>query len=352
MRLRALRSELKRRRVEAFLVSEIKNIRYLTGFTGSSAYLVVSPRRALFLTDSRYAAQAGAEVAGAEVSVYRSLLHGIRRAVRRLRPGLLGFEGDNLGYDTCLKMRRALPGVRLRSVPGMVGRLRERKDAFELGRIRDSIEILDAGFRAAERLLVAGASERDVSLSVEYEMKRRGADALAFETIMASGARGAMPHAAASVRKMRRGEMVVVDMGVSLKGYNSDQTRTYCIGRPGALERKVHDIVRSAQARAIETIRPGVAASAVDSAARESIEKAGYAEFFGHGTGHGVGLDVHEGPVIGPKSREILREGMVVTIEPGIYLPGRFGVRIEDMVLVTGRGAEVMTRSPRELVSL
>ncbi len=251
-----------------------------------------------------------------------------------------------------MKIKKALPGIRLKPAAGITAELRAQKDASEVGRIEDAITVLDLGFKKVMNGLVPGASEKELALAVEFYFKKNGADGLAFDTIIASGLRGAMPHGKASDKKIKKGELVIVDMGAFRNGYNSDETRTYCVGKATKLQKNIYGIVMEAQERAIKKIRPGVAATEVDSAARNFIEKAGYGKYFGHGTGHGVGLEIHENPYIGPLGKDVLKEGMVVTIEPGIYIPGWGGVRIEDMALVVKGGCEILTKSPKEFMCL
>ncbi|MDP2689128.1 MAG: M24 family metallopeptidase [Deltaproteobacteria bacterium] len=218
--------------------------------------------------------------------------------------------------------------------------------------MKDSARVLDRGFAEAARVIRGGVTEKEAASLIELSFRKAGADGLAFDTIVASGPRAALPHGKASSKRVKRGELVVADMGVALNGYNSDETRTFSVGRPSPEQRKVYQTVLDAQMRAIEKVAPGVKAAEVDSEARSLIEKAGYGKFFGHGLGHGVGLDVHEPPSLSPLSKETLEEGMVVTIEPGIYIPGWGGVRIEDMVLVMKDGFEVLTTTSKDLVSL
>lgn len=332
------------------MVTDINNIRYLSAFTGSSAYAVISGDGAFFLTDSRYSVQARQEVDARlfSVRIYKKKgLDEVSTVINRIRPRVVGFEGSNTTYDDYVKIKNALKRAALRPASGIVRRARARKDGFETGLIRKAAGILDSGYGAAETLLRPGVVEKEAAEEIESVFRKNGGDKTAFDTIIASGARGAMAHGKASSKRIKRGELVVVDMGVLLDGYNSDETRTYCIGRPTALQKKIYRVVLDAQTRAIGKIAPGVKASLVDGAARGYIKKAGYGRFFGHATGHGVGLDVHEAPVIGPKSNDVLEEGMVVTVEPGIYIPGWGGVRIEDMVLVTKGGAEVLTNAPK-----
>lgn len=351
-RVEGLRALLKDARMEALLVSDLKNIRYLSGFTGSNGYIIITRKKSFFLTDPRYTTQAKDEVKGFKVRIFKKASDAIAGIIKEEKIKTLGFEGATVSYDTHARLKKTIPGVRLKSAGDMPGRLRLRKDQKEISLIRDSVSILDLGYAEAEKLLAPGASERDVAVAVEYFFRKAGGDGAAFDTIVASGYRGALPHGKASSKKIKKGEFVVVDMGVLRNGYNSDETRTYCMGKATREQRNIYTIVKEAQERAIEVIRPGVAAMAVDRAARGHIEKSGYGRYFGHGTGHGVGLDIHEGPNVGPLGDEKLAEGMVITIEPGIYIPGWGGVRIEDMALVTAEGCEVLTNTSKELLCL
>jgi len=351
-RLKALRHALKGSGVDALLISNIKNVKYLTGFTGSSGYLLLAGKGSWFLTDNRYATQAKDEVTSSKVKIYKKALETISAIATVLKVRTLGFEGSDLSYDNFQKLKKALPGIRLKSLAGAVARLRARKEPIEISLLKASVKVLDSGYQAATQTLAAGVREKDAAAFIERSFRDSGGDSTAFDTIIASGFRGALPHGKASEKKIKKGELVVVDMGVSLQGYNSDETRTYCIGRATAEQRKVYSTVLAAQERAIELIRPGVQASAVDAAARGHIARAGYGKYFGHGLGHGVGLDVHEAPSLAPNSSDVLEEGMVVTVEPGIYIPGWGGVRIEDMVRVTKAGAEVLTKTPKDFVCL
>lgn len=351
-RLKRLRAGMAGK-MDCLLVTDLKNIRYLSGFTGSSAYIIVSADKAFFLTDPRYTLQAREEVRGFKVRIFKKALDTIAESIGEIKAKTTGFESGNLSFDTYQRLKRALKGkTRLKPVPGLVNSLRKQKDTFEIERLREAARLLDRGFQKAMKVIRPGVAERDAAFSIETFWKKSGAESLAFDTIIASGARGALPHGKASEKLVKKGELVVVDMGCLLNGYNSDETRTFVTGRPGARQKEIYRIVREAQAAAIESIKPGVKASSVDMAARSVIEKAGYGKYFGHGTGHGVGLDIHEGPGLGPTSDDVLQEGMVITVEPGIYLPELGGVRIEDMALVTRTGAELLTSTTRDLVIL
>lgn len=330
----------------------MRNVRYLSGFTGSSGYLLVTAKSGWFLTDNRYTTQAKEEVSCSRVKIYKKALETIAALAAAFKVRTLGFEGSDLSYDNFQKLKKALPKTRLKPLSGAVARLRTRKEPVEISLIKDSVKVLDSGYLTAREVLSAGVRERDAALLIERSFRESGGDSTAFDTIIASGFRGALPHGKASDKRVRKGDLVVVDMGVVKNGYNSDETRTYCVGRASSEQRKVYETVLRAQELAIEKIRPGARASEVDAAARGYIEKAGYGKYFGHGLGHGVGLEVHEAPSLSPNSTDVLEEGMVVTVEPGIYIPGWGGVRIEDMVRVAKGGAEVLTKTPRDFVCL
>lgn len=347
-----LRKRIGEAGVDALFVTDMANIRYLSGFTGSSAFIVMGRRGGWFLTDSRYTEQAQKEVKGFYKRTYKKAFEEAAGIIKKLGAKTIGFEADSINYSNYQKLSKNFRGIRLKPLHGIVEEHRARKDSTEIRRIRESVAILDKGFALAQKLLKPGAVEKQAAFELEFAFKKWGADGLAFDAIIASGARGALAHGKASEKKIRKGEFVVVDMGVLLNGYNSDETRTFCIGKPAREQKKVYDTVLGAQLSAIGAIRPGVKASAVDSAARDYIKKAGYGKYFGHGTGHGVGLRIHEAPGIGPMSKDVLEEGMVVTVEPGIYIPGFGGVRIEDMALVNKNGCEILTRTAKELVCL
>ncbi|MBI2399822.1 MAG: aminopeptidase P family protein [Deltaproteobacteria bacterium] len=352
-RLKRLRSSMAGKKLGAFVVTDLKNIRYLTGFTGSSAYAIVSSDKAFFLTDPRYTAQSREEVKGFRVKIFKKALDTVAEILGGIKAAAVGFESGSVSFDNYSKLAKALKGkAKLKASAGLVSALRSVKDQFEIEKITEAAKLLDKGFIHALKVVKPGAIEREAAFSIETFWKKRGAEGLAFDTIIASGERGALPHGKASEKRIKKGELVVIDMGALLNGYNSDETRTFVTGRPTAKQKEVYQVVRDAQAAAIESIRPGVKASAVDLAARSVIGKAGYGKYFGHGTGHGVGLDIHESPGLGPTSIDVLEEGMVITVEPGIYIPGWGGVRIEDMALVTKNGAKLLTSTNRDLVIL
>lgn len=343
-------------RIKIFVETGLDNIRYLTGFTGSSAYLIISEKKSTLLTDSRYASQAREEVKkhGFSVKIYKKELFSvIAGEIKKLSlTGSVGLDGGALSYRAFGQLKAALKPTRLRPLSNLTGPLRMAKESSEIELVKKAASILEGGFNRAERLLRPGAVERAVARRIEDYFITRGAEGPSFESIVASGPRGALPHGKASGKEIKKGELVVMDMGVRYRGYCSDGTRTFAVGRSTRLQKKIYRIVKEAQMLAVEKITGGVKASHVDSAARRHIKKSGYGQYFGHGTGHGIGLAVHEGPGVGPKSMDVLTDGMIVTVEPGIYLPDWGGVRIEDMVLVKKDGAELITNSPEKLLCI
>ncbi len=348
-RIATLTEEMERRGIDCLLVSDIANIRYLSGFRGSAAQLLISRKGAWLFTDSRYTLQARTETEGVRIKGYSKEAEDIAGFVKKNGFRTLGLDGRALSHQRWMNMKKRLEGVRVRDVAGMVDRLRARKDGGELQSIREAIRIASRGFRRMEKAGVVGRAERDVAWTIEGTVRKAGAERLSFDIIVVSGERSALPHGTPSSKSIERGEFLIVDMGVVYQGYSSDETRTYFTGSPKGIHKRVYTTVLDAQRRAIDAIKAGVRARRIDSVARSTIRKAGYGRYFAHGTGHGVGLRVHEAPYVGPRSPDILEEGMVVTVEPGIYIPGLGGVRIEDMVLVEKDGCTLLTEGNKEL---
>jgi len=352
-RLAAFQKKLKAWKVDAFLASEPVNRNYLSHFTGSDGLLLVQRQDAQLVTDSRYWTQAGRELKGVRlVRQRRGLWLEAAGLVKRAKLKRLGVEARHLTLALAKALARELPGVELVPLEGSVEALRSIKDQAEKAQMRLACRITDQAFAHALTVLKPGVSERRVAAELEHCMRLAGAEGPSFDTIVASGPRGALPHGRASDRRIQSGDMVVMDFGCKVGPYCSDFTRTVCVGRATALQRKVHAIVEKAQAAACAAIRPGKPCSQVDAVARSIIGRAGYGRYFGHGLGHGVGLEVHEEPRLTPGNPAPLEAGQAVTVEPGIYLPGRFGVRIEDLVLVTGRGCENLYKSQRGLIEI
>jgi Xaa-Pro aminopeptidase len=342
-RLAALLAE---RELDRILVTDLVNVRYLTGFGGTNGACICGEGIRLFLTDFRYSERAVAEVEGWDVlTIDSDWLAGIAEHLR----GRTGFEDDHVSVRTLERLSEKLAeGVEPVAAGGMVERLRQVKDAGELTSIAAAAELADDVWRWSLERGLAGRTERDVARAAEARIRELGADP-SFPAIVAAGPNGALPHAEPGEREIGRGELVVFDMGAELDGYCSDGTRTFATGEPGEEARNVYEVVREAQAAALGAVAAGAGGEEVDAFARKVIEAGGHGERFGHGLGHGVGLEVHEAPRVSQRSQDVLEAGEVVTIEPGVYLPGRLGVRIEDLVIVTEEGYRNLSGLSKEL---
>jgi Xaa-Pro aminopeptidase len=353
-RQKAVGEHLQESHLEALLVTHPPNIRYLCGFTGSSGALLIHGGRAVLFTDGRYATQARAEVARARVVVARgSLLLAAARFAENGRLRLLGIESHHMTVNARATLHRALATkTRLRDLGPVVERVRMIKDAGEIARLREAVHLGARLLDIALPIIRPGVKESEVAAELEYAARRAGAEGMSFETIVAAGPRSALPHGVASAAAIPARGFVVLDFGVILHGYCSDMTRTVHVGKASAAEGSVYQAVRQAQQAALDAVRAGVACSEVDRSARRVLRRAGLARYFTHSTGHGVGLEIHEPPRLASGQADQLEAGMVVTIEPGVYLPARGGVRIEDMVVVTQSGCDVLTPAPKELIEL
>jgi Xaa-Pro aminopeptidase len=337
---------------DALLVARPENRRYVTGFMGSAGFVVVTPSDALLAVDFRYYEQAAAQAPACRViRGGADPAQALAEAVKALGPARIGFESEFMPYAQVERLRERFAPADLVPLPD-VDRIRWVKDDAEIAAIARAADIADTAFERLLEMLRPGVTERDAALELEFAIRRAGGERLAFDTVLASGPRGALPHGRATGRVMQRGEFVTVDFGAVFDGYVSDCTRTVVLGAADARQREVYAAVLAAQGRALEAVRPGVACRDVDAAGRAVIAAAGFGEAFGHAMGHGIGLDVHEGPPVSPRTDAILEAGMIVTIEPGIYLPGWGGVRIEDAVVVADGGARVLTRLPKDLLVL
>ena len=348
-------TELRRAGLDGLLITHLPNITCLCGFTGTAGVLVMGAKTpAVFYTDGRYTRQAADEVRGAKVVITRkaALSEAGERLARNQRR-VVGFEGEHLAFSAVKRLGSALRGkVRLKPVAGLVERLRVEKDSEELGRIRASARLAANLLPSAVGAIKPGTPESSVAGDMELEARRGGAEGMSFDTIVAAGLRSALPHGRASSQPIPASGFIILDWGVILSGYCSDLTRTLHIGPVSAEHRRMYQAVSDAQQAAIEAVKPGVAAGKVDQAGRKVLEKAGYGRYFTHSTGHGVGIEIHEAPRLAKGVKDRLCPGMVITIEPGIYIPDEGGVRIEDMVLVTESGHEVLTSASRDLVTL
>jgi Xaa-Pro aminopeptidase len=335
------------RELSQLFVSDLVNVRYLTGFTGTNGACLVSPEERIFFTDFRYTERAAQEV-GAEWERPEAERELVPQIVGRMK-GRVGFEDAKLSVRQLARLEAAA-GDEVEFVPAgdLVEQLRAVKDPEELKRIAAAAELADDVYRWAIEDGLAGRTEAEVARGCEARMREQGAEP-SFPPIVAAGANGALPHAEPGDREIGKGELVVFDMGALLDGYCSDCTRTFATGELDGEEREVYELVQRAQAAALEAVRPGAVGKEVDAVAREMISEAGYGDRFGHGLGHGVGLEVHEGPRLATTSDDELSEGNVVTVEPGVYLPGHLGVRIEDLVVVSGDGYRNLSGLSKDL---
>jgi Xaa-Pro aminopeptidase len=337
--------------LDSLLVTRREDVRYLSGFSGSSGSVLVASGRSCLVTDFRYKVQARKETAGISILIQKKdHFTAVREAGERMGVDTLWFDESALTLEGLKSLKKT--GLKIRGHADLIKTLRQLKDDVELANIRTAIRRAEEAFLELRADIKPGTAEQALASKLEYLMRDRGARKSAFDTIVASGVHGAMPHASVTNRRIKKGDLVTFDFGAEANGYYSDITRTFCVGRPSARQKAVHELVLHAQSAAMRRISIGVPCKSVDNAAREVIKKAGHGTHFGHGTGHGIGLMVHEGPTVSPLSRDTIQESMVFTVEPGVYIPGWGGVRIEDMVLVTETGAKVLTTLPRELESL
>lgn len=345
-RLKQLYAQMGKAGVDALLVSSWPNVTYVSGFRGDESWALVSPKGNVFITDSRYTEQARKEAVGFALIERdrRSLTDILKDLVRKHRIRKLGFESHIVTHSFSEALSRTIGASRIHPTHGLIEKLREVKDRSEIRALSRAADIAVEGFHYIRKYAKPGMTEREIQAKLEYYTKCIGSEKPAFDMIIASGARASMPHCQSNQTRVRANSSVLVDMGTVYGGYHSDLTRSIFLGKMSALFKKIHAIVWEAQRAGIAKARPGVLCSEVDAACRDTIRKRGYDKYFGHSTGHGVGLEIHEGPTVSARSQTVLRPGMVITVEPGIYLPGRFGIRIEDIVLITATGNEVLTR--------
>lgn len=347
-----MRAFLRAARTSAFLTCALPNVRYMSGFTGSNGALLITDDRALLFTDPRYQEQAPLET-DCEVKISKGpVLGDVGKWLNRLAVKSLGFESNRISYEEYVTLKAQASGVKLKPLTGVVESFRLVKSEDELATIRASVQLNSAALEHALEHFKAGMSEVDLAAEIEYRMRRLGADGTSFHTIVASGARTALPHASPTDHPISTNELLLIDMGANVSGYASDMTRTFAVGKLDATSRRMYSAVLESQLAAIDAIKPGVTCAAVDRAARKVLQGFGMDKLFIHSTGHGLGLEIHERPRIGRKDTTKLETGMAITVEPGVYQAGVGGVRIEDTVAVTASGCEVMTPSRKELVVL
>lgn len=354
-RAERLRERLAEAGLEGLLVTHGPNVRYLSGFTGSSGLLLLREEAGWLLTDSRYEEQAAEECGpGIEVHVTRNGLWSSLGELGRDWAGepRVGFEAEHLTVRERARLEEELPGVAWEGTQGLVEALRAVKEPAEIERIARAGELACAALSDTLPVIREGMTELEIAAELEYRLRRAGSEGPAFDSIVAVGPRSALPHARPSDRALRSGDLLLVDFGGVVEGYRSDITRTFVAGPAAGWQTEIHDVVREAHDLAVAAVASGVPGRAVDAAARDRIRAAGYDERFGHSTGHGLGLEVHEAPAISHRADRVLQAGNVVTIEPGVYLPGRGGVRLEDDVAVESAQARVLTSLPLALREL
>jgi Xaa-Pro aminopeptidase len=350
---KAARETMDLHHLDGILFTSLENIRYLCGFTGSDGAYLLTQKESLFLTDSRYWTQTDEEVRKSQIIHYKKKIDGITSLLLNLGLKRIGFESISLSFSLYRSLLEKLANEsELVPLENEIKNLRAVKDSQELASIRKAIDLSSKAFQHILGMLKEGVVEREIALEMEWFMKRNGAEAIGFDIIVASGKRSALPHGRASLKRIEKGDLILIDYGSRAQGYHSDETCTVVCGNPSSEQKKVYQVVKEAHDKAIEKVRPGISIHEVDVAARDYIRNCGYGDYFGHGTGHGIGLAVHEDPVVNSENKELVREGMVFTIEPGIYIPNWGGVRIEDMISVTSQGVEILTYLSKELKAI
>jgi len=351
-RISRLRAGLKALALDAIIVTHLPHIRYLCGFSGSSGVLLVTSKKAFFFTDFRYQEQIAEELARDVKGIITRAPYAEMYSQGMIAPGMaVGYQQEYVTVAAYDGMKKVLKKVKMEKTGSLVRDLVMVKTPEEIANIKKAADIAAKVYREILKMVRPGMRENEVATEISYLGRKFGSEGDAFDIIVASGPRGAMPHGRASTRKIRKGELVTLDFGCIHNGFNSDMTRTFAVGNPSDEARKIYDIVLRSEQMGVRAARAGMSAKQLDDVCRDEIAAAGYGEEFGHSTGHGLGIEVHEMPSVSARGADqILKPGMVVTIEPGIYLPGRCGVRIEDDVAITGTGCTVLTSSPRELI--
>ncbi|OSX54026.1 M24 family metallopeptidase [Anoxybacillus ayderensis] len=351
-KVQKLRAQFAEHGIDGFLITNEYNRRYMTNFTGTAGVVLISETDAVFITDFRYVEQATRQIEGYEIVQHtQTLIEEVAKQVERLGIQKLGFEQDDLSYATFSSYEKAIKAT-LIPVSGAVEKLRLIKCEAEIKILKEAAEIADAAFRHILDFIRPGVREIDVANELEFFMRKQGATSSSFDIIVASGVRSALPHGVATEKVIEKGELVTLDFGAYYKGYCSDITRTVAVGEVSDELKRIYDVVLQAQLRGVEHIRAGMTGREADTLTRDYISACGFGEYFGHSTGHGLGMEVHEMPALSMRSDTVLQPGMVVTVEPGIYIAGLGGVRIEDDIVITENGNERLTLSPKELITL
>ena len=351
-KLSKLRSALEEHQIDALLITSGHNRRYITDFTGTAGVAIVSKDQAVFITDFRYTEQAAKQIQNFEIVQHtKTMLEEISVQLEKMNVKTVGFEKDDMSYAMYESYKKAV-NTELVPVSGLIEKIRLIKTPQEITIIKAAADIAEAAFEHILTFIAPGKTELEVSNELEFFMRKQGATSSSFDIIVASGLRSALPHGVATDKVIEKGDFVTLDFGALYNGYVSDVTRTVAVGEPSEKLKEIYQVVLDAQLLSLEKIKPGMTGIEADAIARDYIKSKGYGEAFGHSLGHGIGLEVHEGPGLSFRSETVLEEGMVITIEPGIYLPGIGGVRIEDDAVVTATGLEKLTHSTKELLIL
>lgn len=352
LRVEKLRKKIQEENLDSFLITSPYNLRYLTNFTGTTGLAVITLEKAFFITDFRYTEQAAAQAQGFEIiKNVGPIFEEVADLVQKEGLRELGFEETTVSFLEYSVLEEIID-AQLIPISGMIEELREIKDEEEIAIIEKACSIADLAYDHILKMIQPGMTEIEVANQLDFYMRSLGASGVSFETIVASGLRSAMPHGVASKKIIEQGDLITIDFGCYYEGYVSDMTRTFAIGDPGEQLKEIYQIVLEAQLAVLEVAKPGVTGKQLDAVARDYITKHGYGEAFGHSTGHGIGLEIHEGPNVSVRAEKQFVPGNIITDEPGIYLPGIGGVRIEDDLLITSDGNRVLTHSPKELIIL
>lgn len=351
-RVKAIQTELKKQELDALLVTSPFNLRYVSNFTGSTGLGVITHDKAYFVTDFRYTEQAAEQAEGYEIIQNTGpIFDEVKALVEKESISNLGFETNFMTFSN-YELLNSLVECKLTPVSGLIEALREIKEESEIETIQEAIRITEYAFEEILHIIKPGVTEIEVANKLDFLMREKGASGVSFDTIVASGKRSAMPHGVASDKSIEQGDMITIDFGCYYNGYVSDMTRTFALGDPGEELKKIHQIVLDANLKVTDQIKAGITGKDLDAVARDYITEKGYGKAFGHSTGHGIGLEVHEGPGINFKNENALVSGNVITNEPGIYIPGLGGVRIEDDLVVTDTGSRNLMTVSKELIQL
>lgn len=353
-RIKRIKEILQSEKLDLLLVTFLPNVRYLSGYSGTNGLVLISPNGSIFLTDFRYKEQSREQVKYLKTVIAERDLIQTLPTLSLFKPKRLklGFESNHLSCGTYRNLKALLPDCLLVPTENLIESVSVKKDQIEIDKIRKAVHITDQVFSEILGFIKPKVKELDIAAEIEYRFKRYGSTTPLYETIVASGKRSALPHGRASSKKIEKGDLVTLDMGAVYEGYTADLTRTVVVGKANKRQKNLYNLVLKAQKQALGKIKPKMRACDLDKVARGVIKRAGYGKYFGHGLGHGIGLVIHDNPAINTRNEQLLQPGMIITIEPGIYIPNWGGIRIEDDVLVTNKGCEILTKAEKSLIEL